>query len=56
METIENEKEKKCRIVTVITEEEKKLLRVLAKDEQRSMSSFIRFLLTREISNEFDAG
>lgn len=53
METIENEKERKCRIVTVITEEEKNLLRALAKEDQRSMSSFIRFLLVKEINRDF---
>lgn len=47
---MENEKEKKVRIVAVITEEEREMLQALAKSEQRSMSSFLRFLLVQEIN------
>jgi uncharacterized protein (DUF1778 family) len=50
---MENEKEKKCRVVTVITEEEKDMLQALAKTDQRSMSSFMRFLLAKEINRDF---
>ena len=49
---MENQKEKKCRVVIVITEEEKELLKVLARNDQRSMSSFIRCLLIQAINFE----
>jgi hypothetical protein len=47
---MENQEEKKCRIVIVITEEEKEMLQVLARNDQRSMSSFLRCLLIQEIN------
>jgi hypothetical protein len=44
-----NQEEKKCRVVTVITEDEKKALQILARDSQRSMSSYLRYLVILEI-------
>ena len=48
---MENQKESKCRVVAVITEDEKEALQILARESQRSMSSYIRFLLIQEINN-----
>jgi hypothetical protein len=48
---MENQREEKCRVVAVITEYEKEQLQALARDSQRSMSSYIRFLLIQEINN-----
>ena len=50
---MENHKEKKCRIVVVITAEEKKMLQELAWNDQRSMSSFLRCLLINEVNKDF---
>jgi len=47
---MENQEEKKYRVVTVITEDEKEALQILARDSQRSMSSYLRFLLIQEIN------
>jgi hypothetical protein len=46
---MENLDQKKFRVVTVLTKEEKEDLKVLAWDSQRSMSSYIRFLVIQEI-------
>ncbi|HQP25433.1 MAG TPA: hypothetical protein PLP16_09715 [Smithellaceae bacterium] len=46
---MENQKEEMCRIVTLISKEEKDLLLALANKNLRSMSSFMRLLLIKEI-------
>ena len=50
---MENQEEKFCRVVFVITEEEKVLLKDLAKNDRRSMSSYLRGLLIQEINNYY---
>ena len=50
MEDKKNGKEQKHRIVVLITEPEKKCLLYLARNDQRSMSGYLRSLLAREIS------
>jgi len=48
---VENQEQKKYRVITMITKEEKEILQFFARDTQRTMSSFLRFLLIREIDN-----
>jgi hypothetical protein len=46
-----DEEDQKCRIVIIVTKEEKKILKAIARDELRSMSSYVRYL----INQDFDA-
>jgi len=49
---MENEKEKMCRVVIVMTQEEKDKLKELADIDHRSMSSFMRCLLIDEVNKD----
>lgn len=51
---MENQKEQKIRVITMITKEEKEALQFLARDSQRSMSGYIRYMLIREIDTNFE--
>lgn len=50
---MENEIQDKCRIVIVMTQEEKDKLKELADRDYRSMSSFMRCLLINEVNKDF---
>lgn len=50
---MENKKEKSHRVVVVLTAEEKEKLQELARNDQRSMSGFLRCLLYQEVNKEF---
>jgi hypothetical protein len=50
---MENQEEKFCRVVFVITEDEKIFLKDLAKSDRRSVSSYLRGLLIREIDDNY---
>lgn len=50
---MENENEKTCRIVIVMTQEEKDKLKELADNDHRSMSCFMRCLLINEVNKDF---
>ncbi len=53
---MENEKEEKsCRIVIVMTQEEKAKLKELADNDHRSMSCFMRCLLIDEVNRDLFA-
>lgn len=51
---MENDKHAKCRIVTMITKQEKAALQILAADDRRSMAGYIRSLLVSQIEDFFD--
>ena len=46
---MECNKKQKYRIVTMITSKEREALKILATEDGRSMSSYLRYLLVREI-------
>ena len=46
---MQNTQQPKFRVVTVLTAEEKEALQFLARDSQRSMAGYLRYLLIREI-------
>lgn len=48
---MENDKHAKYRIVTMINKEEKAALQILASDDRRSMSGYIRSLLVSQIED-----
>jgi hypothetical protein len=50
----ENQKQQKYSVITVLTKDEKEDLKVLAWESQRSMSSYLRYLLICEIENYKD--
>lgn len=50
---MESQKEKKCRVVVVLPQEEKEMLQELASTDHRSMSNFLRSLLIQEINRDF---
>jgi hypothetical protein len=50
---MKNEKEKTCRVVVVLPQEEKEMLQELASRDHRSMSNCLRSLLILEINNDF---
>jgi len=50
---MENKKEKSFRVVVVLTAEEKEKLQELARNDQRSMSGFLRILLYNEVNKDF---
>jgi len=49
----ENENEKTCRVVIVMSQEEKDKLKELADNDHRSMSCFMRCLLINEVNKDF---
>lgn len=50
---MENQEEKSCRVVVVMSEEEKEKLQELARNDRRSMSCFLRCLLINEVNKDF---
>jgi hypothetical protein len=51
---MENQKQQKNRVISVLTKDEKEALKVLAWDSRRSISSYLRYLLICEIENYRD--
>jgi hypothetical protein len=51
--TMDKQKEKSHRVVVVLTAEEKEKLQELARNDQRSMSGFLRILLYNEVNRDF---
>jgi hypothetical protein len=47
---MENQEQQKYRVTTMITDEERDYLRVLAWNNQRSMSGYLRYLLICELN------
>jgi hypothetical protein len=47
---MKNPDRKKCRIITMLTEEEKETLQEIAWYDGRSVSGYIRFLVKQELS------
>jgi hypothetical protein len=50
---MENKKEKSYRVVVVLTAEEKEKLQALARNDLRSMSGVLRYLLYQEVNKDF---
>jgi hypothetical protein len=50
---MENQEKKSYRVVVVLTAEEKEKLQELARNDQRSMSGFLRILLYNEVNKDF---
>ena len=53
-ENDENDDTDKCRVVTSVTEKERLQLKILAKHDGRSMSSYLRYILRKEIEANWD--
>ncbi len=53
VKTMENKKEKSYRVVVVLTAEEKEKLQALARNDLRSMSGVLRYLLYQEVNKDF---
>lgn len=54
VKAMEEPREEKCRVVVVLTEKEKRGLRILAWRDGRSMSNYFRQLLINDVTSHYD--